>query len=156
MLSHTAKGIGKSFTTRSPRVPQDFCEVDRETQGLADALKRLAYTLEEDSLIPVSTAEVRHGIFTVLDSAQVTLKDLATFVERYSVSNPAQTHQAHKPSNTADKVWSLQVLQDWQTLPWTRDGGDICSLRSLLMMHCSTITLATQALQRLNPLLLSS
>ena len=144
LLSHTAKGIGKAFAVRTIGVPQDFYEVDRETQGLADALKLLAYTLEEDSLLPYSSSEIQEGVFTVLESAQTTLKDLAAFVEKYSTIGKA----SGRPGDVIEKTWSKQALRDWRTLPWTRDDGDISALRSLLMMHCSTVTLTTQALQR--------
>lgn len=143
-LSHTAKSIGKIFGIRAEGVPQDFFEVDRETQGLADALKLLAYTFEDDNLILQSKREVQRAIFTLLASAQTTLKDLAAFVERYCTVRKIPSED----DIPGDKIWDQGVLRDWRTLPWTRDGADIWALRSLLMMHCTTVTLATQALQR--------
>ncbi|KAF2224175.1 hypothetical protein BDZ85DRAFT_248915 [Elsinoe ampelina] len=141
MLSHTAKSIGKAFGIKAVGVPQDFFEVERETLGLADALKLLAYILEEDETILHAPENVQQAIFTVLASAQVTLRDLAAFVERYS------TFTRGKPGVSGEKTWSKGVLTDWTTLPWTRDGGDMTALRSLLMMHCTTITMTTQAVQ---------
>ncbi|KAF4547399.1 Hypothetical protein D9617_43g040150 [Elsinoe fawcettii] len=139
MLSHTAKSIGKAFGIKAPGVPQDFFEVERETLGLADALKLLAYILEEDETILHAPEDVQQAIFTVLASAQVTLRDLAAFVERYSTITRGQ--------GGGEKTWSKTILTDWTTMPWTRDGGDMTALRSLLMMHCTTITMTTQAVQ---------
>ncbi|PSK42386.1 hypothetical protein B9Z65_4300 [Elsinoe australis] len=143
MLSHTAKSIGKAFGIKAPGVPQDFFEVERETDGLADSLKLLAYILEEDESILHATSQVQQGIFTILASAQMTLRDLSAFVERYSIYARIQS----QAGTSAEKTWSKSTLTDWDKLPWTRDGGDMTTLRSLLMMHCSTVTMTTQALQ---------
>lgn len=144
MLSHTAKSIGKAFGIKAPGVPQDFFEVERETDGLADSLKLLAYILEEDESILHATSQVQQGIFTILASAQMTLRDLSAFVERYSIYARIRS----QAGTSAEKTWSKSTLTDWDKLPWTRDGGDMTTLRSLLMMHCSTVTMTTQALQR--------
>ncbi|PNS18069.1 Copper-transporting ATPase ccc2 [Sphaceloma murrayae] len=147
MLSHTAKSIGKAFGHKDVHVPQDFFEVERETLGLADALKLLAYTLEEDETMLRAETEIQQGISTILTSAQVTLRDLAAFVERYSTFSRVKT----RASAGGDKVWAREVLDKWDLLPWTRDGGDMNALRSLLMTHCGTITMTTQALQSQSP-----
>ena len=142
-LSGLSRGIGKIFTA-GQCMPHEFQEVDRETQGLADALKLLAHTLEEDNIIVQARPEVQQSVYIILASAQLTLKDVELTLDQYSVIKKVQTSTGF----VVQKFWSDVAIESYRILTFTRNGGDVNALRSMLMMHCNTITLATQAVQR--------
>jgi len=145
MLSQTASIVGGVFRSGSGMLPQEFFEVDREMQGLADALKLLAHTFEAtDEFYILADEEVQEGMSTILASAQVTLHDLQSFVERYS-----DVHvETHLGGLRVEKEWRNSALEKYRAISWTRDSGDMLALRGLLIMHCSTISTLTAALQR--------
>lgn len=51
MLSQTAWKIGRAFTQGKKSAPSEFSEVERESNGLSDALKLVAETLRTSELL---------------------------------------------------------------------------------------------------------
>lgn len=51
MLSQTAWKIGRAFTKGKKSAPSEFLEVERESNGLSDALKLVAETLRTSRLL---------------------------------------------------------------------------------------------------------
>jgi len=144
MLSQTATTVGGIFRSGSHDLPSDFLEVDRETQGLGDALKLLAHTVQVNTSAEFASTEVQRGIFSIVASAQRTLYDLQSFVDRYSTVDKVST----RGGTVLRKQWSSPTIANYRNISWTKDSGDMMALRGLLIMHCSTIALLTQALQR--------
>lgn len=138
MLSQTAWRIGRAFTQGKKSAPAEFAEVEREADGLSEALQLVAETLNSDgSILDKAEDTTKSAVTTILDSAQRTLSDLESFVARYRIVKP----------QTGERSWSDLVLANYKTLKWTTEGGDITALRDMLNMHTSTINLTMQALQ---------
>ena len=138
MLSQTAWRIGRAFTQGKKSAPAEFAEVEREADGLSEALQLVAETLNSDgSILDKAEDTTKSAVTTILDSAQRTLSDLESFVARYRIIKP----------QTGERSWSDLVLTNYKTLKWTTEGGDITALRDMLNMHTSTINLTMQALQ---------
>ena len=138
MLSQSAWRIGRAFTQGKKSAPAEFAEVEREADGLSEALQLVAETLNSDcSILDKAEDTTKFAVATILDSAQRTLSDLESFVARYRIIK----------SQTGERSWSDLVLANYKTLKWTTEGGDITALRDMLNMHTSTINLTMQALQ---------
>ena len=144
MLSQMAWSVGRAFTSGRMSAPAEFAEVEREAQGLSKALRLLADTFQEDEdVIARANTDLQSGMSTILASAQITLKDLESFVESYQVIRKEKTPGGF----VVIKGWSDAVLRNYKIIAWTREKGDIQALRNLLMMHSNTINLTMQALQ---------
>ena len=144
MLSQTAWKIGRAFTKGKSSAPEEFGEVEREANGLSDALKLTAEALHADgSILSRSEPETRAAVNSILESAGKTLEDLESFVERYSVIRKRETNGGF----VVEKSWSEAIMANWKTFKWTTEGGDITELRNMLQMHTNTINLTMQALQ---------
>ena len=86
MLSQQAWKIGRAFTKGKYSAPEEFAEVEREANGLSDALKLTAEALHADgSILSRAEPETRGAVNAILESAARTLGDLESFVERYQV-----------------------------------------------------------------------
>ncbi|QIW99389.1 hypothetical protein AMS68_004907 [Peltaster fructicola] len=144
MLSQLAWKIGRAFTQGRKGALSEFSEVEREANGLSEALKLVAETLYSDnSILTQADEHTRHAVSTILDSAHKTLSDLESFVERYRVIKKKET----KGGFVVERAWSEVVIANYKTLKWTTEGGDITELRNMLHMHTTTIDLTMQALQ---------
>jgi hypothetical protein len=88
MLSQQAWRIGRAFTKGKSSAPAEFAAVEREANGLSDALKITAETLHEDgSVLARAEYETRGAVNAILDSAARTLGDLESFVVRSNGQN---------------------------------------------------------------------
>jgi len=146
MLSQTAWKIGRAFTQGKKSARSEFAEVETEAQGLSEALKLVAETLHADgSILSQADDNTQVAIATILESAQKTLSDLESFVERYTVIKRRPTNGGFGFS--VDRQFSDVVMANYKTLKWTTEGGDITALRDMLNMHTNTVSLTMQALQ---------
>lgn len=145
MLSQTAWKIGRAFSKGKKGAPSEFGEVEREANGLSEALKLVAATLHTDgSLLAQADDETRSAVNTILESAGRTLEDLESFVERYHVIKKDKTSAG---GFAVERNWSEVVLANYKTFKWTTEGGNINDLRNMLQMHATSINLIMQALQ---------
>lgn len=147
MLSQLAWKIGRAFTAGRNNAPGEFLEVETEINGLAKALKLLAEAMfadSDDSLVKQADPETRNGVGAALTSCQRTVKELDSLMDQYQVIKKHRTAGGF----AIERSWSSLVLAEYQTMTWTTDGGNIESLRDVLQMHKSTVTLTMQALQR--------
>jgi hypothetical protein len=144
MLSQQAWKIGRAFRKGQYSAPEEFAEVEREANGLSDALKLTAEALHADgSILSRAEPETRSAVNAILESAARTLGDLESFVEQYSVIKKRET----KGGFVLEKTWSEVIIANWKTFKWTTEGGSITELRNILQMHTNTINLTMQALQ---------
>ncbi|KAK5723257.1 hypothetical protein LTR15_004954 [Elasticomyces elasticus] len=144
MLSQQAWKIGRAFKQGQTSAPSEFLEVEREADGLSEALKLVAETLHEDgAMLAAADGDTQSAVKTILESAHKTLSDLESFVERYQVIKKKET----KGGFVVERSWSEVVVANYKTFKWTTEGGDITNLRNILMMHTNTINLVMQALQ---------
>jgi hypothetical protein len=144
MLSQTAWKIGRAFTQGKKSAPSEFAEVEREANGLSEALKLVAETLHTDgSILAQADGDTKSAVNTIIESARKTLSDLESFVERYQVIKKKETNGGF----VVERSWSEVVLANYKTFKWTTEGGDLTELRNMLQMHTNTIQLTMQALQ---------
>ncbi|KAK3071363.1 hypothetical protein LTR53_008768 [Teratosphaeriaceae sp. CCFEE 6253] len=144
MLSQTAWKIGRAFKQGKQSAPSQFAEVEREADGLSEALKLVAETLHADGdVLSQADDDTKTAVNTILESARKTLDDLESFVERYQVIKKEKT----RGGIVVEKTWSEVVLANYKTFKWTTEGGGINDLRNMLQMHVNSINLVMQALQ---------
>ena len=144
LLSQQAWSIGRAFTKGKHGALEEFAEVEREANGLSDALKLTCETLHKDgSVLSRAGLETRKAVNAILESAQRTLDDLESFVDRYQVIRKRQTNGGF----VVEKSWSEVLMANYKTCTWTTEGGNITDLRNMLQMHTNTIILTMQALQ---------
>ena len=145
MLSQLAWKVGCAFTAGRQGAPAQFQEVENELKSITTAVTVLAESLDEDgSLLARSDDKTREGLNKILGCCRQTLDDLDSFVNQY---------QEIKKADEADglatqRTWRSVLIRNYKKIMWTTEGGGITSLRNMLAMHTSTISLTTQALQR--------
>jgi hypothetical protein len=147
MLSQVAWKIGRAFSAGRKNAPVEFQDVETEISGLAKALKLLAEVLHagtERSLLQTAGRELEDGIGTILSSCQRTVNDLDSLIDQHQVIKKHRTVGGF----AIERSWSNLVLAEYKTMLWTTEGGNLQSLKDLLQMHASSITLLVQALQR--------
>lgn len=145
MLAGIAWKIGRAFTNGRKGAPAEFQSVKSEAEALSQALQLLADAFSEDGgMLENADASTKNAVTTILQSAQTTLDDLDSLVERYQVIKKSQTEGGW----VVEKSWRDAVLKNWRTIIWTTERGSIQDLRAMLQMHSSTINLTMQAMQR--------
>jgi len=145
VLSQLAWGIGRAFHTGRKSAPREFIEVKSEVDGLSEALRLLAETLHTDgNLLTSADTTLQQAITTILSSAQTTLEDLDSLVNRYKIIKKTETQGG---GFIVEKSWSEIVLANYKKMIWTTEKGDINALRNMLQVHAHAITLIMQALQ---------
>ncbi|KAK5166329.1 uncharacterized protein LTR77_008590 [Saxophila tyrrhenica] len=144
MLSQQAWRVGRAFTKGKSSAPAQFAEVEREANGLSDALKITAETLHDDgSILARAEHETRIAVNAILESAARTLGDMESFVDRYQVVRQRPTSGGF----VVEKTWSEVIVANYRTFKWTTEGGNLTDLRNMLQMHTNTLSLTMQALQ---------
>jgi hypothetical protein len=148
MLSQKAWRIGRAFAACQKQAPPELGYIEVEIGGLAKALTLLAETLYaecENDLFQSADQQTRAGIATIIRSCQRAVDDLDSFVDQYQVIKKHRTVGGF----AIERAWSDLVLSGYNTIFWTTEGGDLNSLRDLLQVHTNSMTVLTQALQRL-------
>lgn len=147
MLSQTAWRIERAFAAGQKDAPPDFQVIEAESGDLAKALKLLAEALhadEETNTLRNAAASIRTGISTIVASCQRTINDLDSLISQYQIIRKHRTSGGF----AIEVSWSDLVLDDYPTMMWTSEGGDLQDVKHLLHLHTSSITLTTQAVQR--------
>lgn len=145
MLSQTAWKIGRAFSSGRRSSPAEFKDIESELNALSRSLKSFAETLfaEDDNILLQADRRTQSGVAVILLSCQQTLQDLESLVEQYQVIRRTETRGGY----TVDRSWSELVLTNFGKMMWTTEGGNIQSLKTMLHMHTSTISVTVQALQ---------
>lgn len=145
MLSQLAWKVGCAFTAGRQGAPSQFQEIENELKGLTTAITLLAESLDEDgSLLARSDDKTREGLNKILGCCRQTLDDLDSFVNQYQeIKRPDEAGGL-----ATQRTWRSVLIRNYKKIMWTTEGGGITSLRNMLAMHTSTISLTMQALQR--------
>ncbi|KAK1810126.1 hypothetical protein LTR12_015522 [Friedmanniomyces endolithicus] len=144
MLSQTAWKIGRAFRQGQTNAVGEFAEVEREADGLSEALKLVAEALHTDGgMLSRADEDTKSAVNAILKSAHTTLSDLESFVERYQVIKKKAT----RGGVVVERSWNKVVVANYRTFKWTTEGGSIIELRNMLQMHSNSINLVMQALQ---------
>jgi len=147
MLSQVAWRTGRAFTSGKASAPRDFLHVEAELNGIAKALKFLAEALLSDGpeqLIQQTEPYIQNCLATILLACRRTLDDLESLIDQYQVIRKNRTSGGY----TVERSWSELVVQQYSTMIWTTEGGNIQDLRDLLHIHMASISLTKNALQR--------
>jgi hypothetical protein len=147
MISQLTWKISRAFAAGQKNAPLEFQEVEIETSNLAGALKQFAETLHsgaELTLIQETSEDVQRDIEIILNSCKRIVHDLDYLVDHNQVTKKHRTVGGF----AIERTWSDSVLAEYATMSWTREGGDLHSLKELLELHTECITLLVQALQR--------
>ena len=145
MLSQLAWRLTCSFTAGQTDTPADFVDVENELKDLTKSLNIISETLDEDgSLLARANQSTRRGTLSILANCQRTLEDLEIFVNSYQDVKKVTQPEGGK---IVQRSWRPVFLKNYRTILWTTEGGDICSLRSILSLHTQSITIAFEALQ---------
>ncbi len=148
MISQIAWKVARAFTAGRSGAPKEFAEVENELQSLTTSLDQLAEALEEDAgLLAAANDKTKAGVSKVLICCRQTLQDLDSFVLRYQIIRKPDPG-ANPVEQASERGWKTMLLRNWRTIWWTTEGGSIQTLREILQMHVSSITLTMQALQR--------
>lgn len=76
-----------------------------------------------------------------------TLQDLTSFVDRYQ--DVASTDlDAPDGEPEVGRAWKDLLVDNWETVWWTSDGGNADKLRETLRMHVVSVASIMQALRR--------
>ncbi|KAK0291662.1 hypothetical protein LTS16_004161 [Friedmanniomyces endolithicus] len=144
MLSQTAWKIGRAFRQGQANAVTEFAEVEREADGLSEALKLVAEALHTDGgMLSRADEDTKTAVNSIMESAHTTLSDLESFVERYQVIKKRNT----RGGVVVERSWNEVVVANYRTFKWTTEGGSIVELRNMLQMHSNSINLVMQALQ---------
>jgi len=147
MFSQVAWRTGRAFTSGRSTTPKEFHQVEVELHSVAKALKFLAETLLSDGVeqfIHQADSATQTGLANVLHSCKRTLDDLESLIDQYQVIKKNRTSGGY----TVERSWSDLVIQNYTSMMWTTEGGNIHDLRDLLHLHAASISLVRQALQR--------
>jgi hypothetical protein len=153
MLSHLAWKIGCAFTAGRNGAPREFQEVEKELRGLTGAITMLAETLDDaDSIYARCDERTQKGLATIVGCCSQSLSNLESFVAQYQDIKRTDGALDTGGGGLAAGMriqgsWKNVLLKNWKTIAWTTEGGNIQSLRAMLVVHTQSITLAMQALQ---------
>lgn len=147
MLSQVAWRTGRAFASGRASAPGEFLQIESELNGVAKSLKLLAETLLLDGseqLIQQAGAHIQNGLATILLSCKRTLDDLESLIDQYQVIKKNRTSGGY----TVERSWSELVIQNYSSMMWTTEGGNIQDLRELLHLYTASISLTKNSLQR--------
>ncbi|KAF2404157.1 hypothetical protein EJ06DRAFT_518632 [Trichodelitschia bisporula] len=145
MLSQAAWRTARAFAPGRKTYPEDFLEVEKELASLSKLLKQLAEDLfEEDveSIVVQSDDHTQRSISALMDAIKVALADLESLVEECQITRMTPTPMGY----TVERCWSDPVLQCYNTMRWTSDGGGIQHLKGAFAFYADALTVMRQAL----------
>ncbi|KAK4560770.1 hypothetical protein LTR86_005349 [Recurvomyces mirabilis] len=140
MLSQTAWKCGRAMSSAGKNSPAEFAEVHSACDALSEALKLAAEALhQQDESDDQLDGAIRPQMDPVFRSAEVTLREFESFIERYQMVKKRQT----TGGSIVERTWSDLVLANYRTIRWTTQGGSIRELSQKLQIHTQSITIAT-------------
>lgn len=122
--------------------------MENELKSLTNAITLLAESLDSDEpkggILARADQRTKEGLDKIIGCCRQTLENLEAFVDQYQ-----EIRRSEESTGLASqRRWKSLLLKNWKKIMWTTEGGGIQSLRSMLAIHISSITLAMQALQR--------
>ena len=160
LLSRIAFSIGRAFTSGRKSAPAEFSEIQDLLFGLSEALKLLAKDLPDgvDEKDQGNTEEQQERLDNEIGLlAQMilncgsTLVHLKTLVDKYMVLDEKSGKQQEK------RKWKDEIIKNWRTILWTKEGGDIAKLKVTLTTHINCLNLAVSTITKyFSPVLVHS
>jgi hypothetical protein len=144
LMGKLALRIGRAFTKGRKSAPSEFREVENQLYSLSSALCALKDAPASNNAVGAQDShhpQPRHigtedAITVMLHSCEETLGHLKVIVDKYSCMVEHQDRQEPK-----FKRWSLDIKANWKRIAWTKEGGDLATLRSQLTVHTNSLNL---------------
>lgn len=144
LMGKLALQIGRAFTKGRKSAPSEFREVENQLYSLSSALCALKdapasnnATGAQNPHYPQSGQTGTEDAITVmLHSCEETLGHLKAIVDKYSCMVEQRDSQEPK-----FKRWSRDIKSNWKRIAWTKEGGDLATLRSQLTVHTNSLSL---------------
>lgn len=157
LIARLAFKIGRAFTKGRKSAPAEFREVENQLYSLSTALYALRKAKDSGTLPSLfadgedlSGSLHRHHygnqqdvITEMLGSCNETLRHLDAVVERYSVMTASDDAGERRL-----KRWSRELKACWKKIEWTKEGGDLGTLRSNLTIHTNSLNLIMSVIYR--------
>lgn len=144
LMGKLAFKLGRAFTKGRKSAPAEFREVENQLYSLSSALCALKdapasnkAVLGQDPQHPQpGQTNTEDAITVMLQSCEETLTHLKALVDRYSCMVEQQDRQEPK-----FKRWNRDIKANWKRIAWTKEGGDLATLRSYLTVHTNSLNL---------------
>ena len=144
LMSKLALRLGRAFTKGRKSAPSEFRELENQLYSLSTALCALkdapansGITARHDPHYPQPRRMGSEETITImLQRCEETLEHLKAIVDKYSCMVEPQDLQAPK-----FKRWSQDIKSNWKKISWTKEGGDLATLRSQLTVHTNSLNL---------------
>lgn len=149
MLSQVAWRISRHFSPQhSPgtSIPPEFVMIEDELTNFSKSLKRLGEALVFEGIetfVHTADQKVQDNISTILRSCHRILEDLESFTFSYQVRMKLPSARGM----TMQRTWRATVLNDYQYVIWTANGGTIRNLEEMLHIHTVAVTILRTILE---------
>ncbi|KAL2862959.1 uncharacterized protein BJX67DRAFT_385192 [Aspergillus lucknowensis] len=147
LLGRLAFKLGSAFSRGRKSAPQEFREVENQLYSLSAALQAFRNEIQNglslDSSSLPGAFKARNGgdedvVGRIVESCGETLKHLEAIVEKYS--NIGRSSDG-SPASSTFRRWNEGIKSGWKAILWTKEGGDLMTLRSNLAVHTNSLNL---------------
>ncbi|KIX00530.1 uncharacterized protein Z518_10670 [Rhinocladiella mackenziei CBS 650.93] len=144
LAAKLALQLGRAFTKGRKSAPAEFREVENQLYSLSSALFALKDALSKNEFtvnMDPPNAQPRlagseETISVMLRSCEETLEHLKEIVGKYGcMVDPPD------PQTPRLKRWKGDLKSTWMKVSWTKEGGDLATLRSKLTVHTNSLNL---------------
>ncbi|KAL4805288.1 hypothetical protein BDV18DRAFT_140614 [Aspergillus unguis] len=145
LLGRLAFKIGHAFSKGRKSAPAEFHEVENQLYSLSAALQALRNELRDRpsnlqfSLDDEDDDEDVNVIAQIVESCGETLHHLEGVVEKYSIIRKRKEGRSSGVSIFCR--WNEGIRSGWKSVLWTKEGGDLMTLRSNLAVHTNSLNL---------------
>jgi hypothetical protein len=147
LLGRLAFKLGNAFSKGRKSAPHEFREVENQLYSLSAALQAFrneirdgptATSLEGRSPSGTTGTQYESVVGRIVESCSETLKHLETVIEKYSVLGESTSSDS---AFSAFRRWNDSIKSGWKAVLWTKEGGDLMTLRSNLAVHTNSLNL---------------
>ncbi|KAJ0417157.1 hypothetical protein BJY00DRAFT_290029 [Aspergillus carlsbadensis] len=147
LLGRLAFKLGNAFSKGRKSAPHEFREVENQLYSLSAALQAFrneirdsptAASSESSSLSGRTGTQDENVVGRIVESCSETLKHLETVIEKYSVLGQSADRDS---ASSAFRRWNDNIKSGWKAVLWTKEGGDLMTLRSNLAVHTNSLNL---------------
>ncbi|KAG5808761.1 hypothetical protein H9Q74_006946 [Fusarium xylarioides] len=136
-MAKFAYRLGRAFTNGRKSAPIEFHEVENQLYALSTGLESFKEAADKGEIRSETNIDPDNDPITLmLANCNDTLSHLDNLVTEYgSVSTVVDQNAGNEPTLTQN------IKQNWQTIQWTTEGGDLATLRRQLILHTNRLSL---------------
>jgi hypothetical protein len=147
LLGRLAFKLGNAFSKGRKSAPHEFREVENQLYSLSAALQAFRNEIRDGPTVASSEISNPSGIRgtqdenvvgRIVESCSETLKHLESVIEKYSVLGKSTSSES---ASSAFRRWNDNIRSGWKAVLWTKEGGDLMTLRSNLAVHTNSLNL---------------